>query len=82
MLMGGNHPQKVSTRSFAMPAKVVIRKPKASKAVHTVSVRLPLPLPNGLKVVYWEETGGYALAATSKVGLRNLVQLGMTGNLG
>ncbi len=65
-----------------MRTKAVQKQPKASGVASMVSVRLPSPLPKGLKVVYREETGGYTLAATSKVGLRNLVQLGMAGKLG
>lgn len=49
--------------------------------VSMVSVRLPQPLPAGVKVVYSREERDYTLAATSKRGLRSLVGLALAGAL-
>jgi len=65
-----------------MTTKVQTRKTKIVERISTVNVRLPNPLPSGLKVVYWEEIGGYTIAASSKTGVRNLLRLGMAGRLG
>jgi len=50
-------------------------------AIEMVTVKLPKPLPRGLKVVYRKGDGDYTVAATSKQGIKNLLALGYAGLL-
>ena len=47
----------------------------------TVMVKLPMPLPKGLKVVYVQDENRYTLAATSKQGIKTLCDLAFAGAL-
>ena len=47
----------------------------------TVMVKLPMPLPKGLQVVYVKEEHRYTLAATSKQGIKALCDLAFSGAL-
>ena len=47
----------------------------------TVMVRLPNPLPKGLVVIFSEAEQRYTLAATSKKGIKTLLDLSLSGAL-
>ena len=64
------------TKESPVATKRKPEKPTTTTTVSMVDVRLPDPLPKGLKVIYSEAQHGYTLAATTRQGIRNMLQLG------
>ena len=68
--------------TMATPSKNKIPPTSAQvESFETVMVKLPNPLPKGLKVVYSQDENRYTLAATSKRGLKTLLDLAFSGTL-